>query len=356
MKVALVTSLERGGPLEQAIILAGALTELGVDITAISATPEAAARFEGRGARALVVPLRHPLDAAAGMRIRRLTGGADVVHAHDRRSGLWTRLLPRGRAGPRRVYTFHGLPDPYLPAGAVARGPSMRDRLAYEGLDAALARRSDAVVVPSRFMARQAEERIGYPAKRIVVIPNGVEPVARSASAGALIGTISVLEPVKALDVFVRAAAELAANESLRFACFGEGSSRAGLRRLATSAGLDGRIDFPGHVRLEDALVQLRVFVLCSWMENAPLGLMQAMAAGVPAVATHVGGVPEIARDAAELVPAGDPGALAAAVRRIVEDEEHAARLAAAGRDRIRSRFSAERNGRAHLELYERVA
>jgi len=356
MKVALVTSLQRGGPLDHSVTLAGALTRLGVEVAAVCATRDAAERFEAQGARPYVVPLRHQADAPAAARIARITRHADVVHAQDRRSGLWTRVVPRGSGAPRRVYTFHGLPDPYLPAGAGLPGPSIRDRLVYEGLDAALARRSHAVVVPSRFMARCIQERLRYPTGRIVVIPNGVDPGPAAGSRGGLVGTISVLEPVKGLDVFVHAASELAsAHPEIEFACFGEGRSRPALAALAASAGLDGRLALPGQVPLGEALRQLRVFVLCSWMENSPMALMQAMAAGVPAVATAVGGVPEIADGVAELVPPGDPGALAAAVRRLLEDEGRAAELAAAGRARILERFTAERNARDHLGLYERL-
>jgi glycosyltransferase involved in cell wall biosynthesis len=356
MRVALVTSLTRGGPLDHSIVLAGALTRLGAEVTAVCATAGAAERFASRGARPYVVRLRHAADAPAAARIMRLTRDADVVHAQDRRSGLWTRLLPRGPGRPRRVYTFHGLPDPYLPAEAGLPSPSIRDRLAYEWLDAALARRSDAVVVPSRFMARRIRERLRYPEDRIVVIPNGVEPKPPAAGNGSVVGTVSVLDPVKGLDVFVRAARELASTHpEVEFVCFGVGPSRPRLTALAGSAGLDGRLALPGHVPLDEALGQLRVFVLCSWMENSPMALMQAMAAGVPAVATAVGGVPEIAEGAAELVPPGDPAALAAAVRRLLDDAPRAAELSAAGRARILERFTAERNAREHLELYERL-
>lgn len=355
MKVALVTSLERGGPLDHTVILAGALVRLGAEVTAVCAGRAAAERFHEQGARPLVAPLRHQLDGLGAARILRLTRGSDIVHSQDRRSGLWTRLAPRRPGGPRRVYTFHGLPDPYLPEEVGRPGPSLRDRLAYEGLDAALARRSDAVVVPSRYMARVLEERLGFPAERLAVIPNGVE-VGAPASGGRLVGTISVLEPVKALDLFLRAAARVAAaDEQARFACFGEGSARDELVGLASSLGLAGRVSFPGHIPVHDALGQLRVFALCSWMENSPMSLMQAMAAGLPAVATRVGGVPEIAEGAAELVPAGDEEALAEALRRVLRGGELAARLGASGRARIQQGFTAERNARDVLSLYERL-
>jgi glycosyltransferase involved in cell wall biosynthesis len=354
MRVALVTSLTHGGPLDHSVTLAGALTRAGVDVTAVCSGDRAAERFRACGATAFVVPLRHQLDAVAAVRIRRLTGRCDVVHAQDRRSGLWTRLPPHARGAPPTVYTFHGLPDPYLPE-EIATQPSLRDRLAYERLDPALARRSAAVVVPSRFMAGVLTERLRFPVEKLAVIPNGVEPGTVSGG-GDLVGTVSVLEPVKGLDVFVRAAAELKQNiPDAGFVCFGEGSSGAGLASLASSLGLDGHMRFPGHVPAARAFESLRVFVLSSWMENAPLALMQAMSAGIPVVATRVGGVPEIAEGVAELVPAGDASALAASMRRLIGDPVHAAQLADAARARVETDFSAERTAREHLLLYERL-
>ena len=354
MRVALVTSLTQGGPLDHSVTLAGELTRIGVEVTAVCSADRIAARFRARGARAFVLPLRHQLDALGAIRIRRLTVRCDVVHAQDRRSGLWTRLPPHACRVPPTVYTFHGLPDPYLPE-EVATRPSLRDRLAYERLDPALARRSAAVVVPSHFMAGVLEKRLHFPAEKLAVIPNGVEP-GTFTGGGELVGTVSVLEPVKGLDLFVRAAAELVEERpATDFVCFGEGSSASELASLASSLGLDGRMSFPGHVPAKRAFESLRVFVLSSWMENAPLALMQAMSAGVPVVATRVGGVPEIAEGVAELVPAGDASALAAAVRRLINDPRHAAQRADAARARIETNFTAERAAREHLLLYARV-
>ena len=124
MRVALVTSLERGGPLEHAIVLARGLVAAGAEVLAVCATAAAARRFTAAGARALVLPLRHQLDLVQAVRVRRALAGSDVVHAQDRRSGLWTRALP-GPAGAVRVYTVHGLPDAYLPPPAGQARPSV---------------------------------------------------------------------------------------------------------------------------------------------------------------------------------------------------------------------------------------
>jgi glycosyltransferase involved in cell wall biosynthesis len=110
-------------------------------------------------------------------------------------------------------------------------------------------------------------------------------------------------------------------------------------------------------VPTEEALARLRIFVLCSYMENSPMSLLEAMAAGIPVVATAVGGIPEIVSDGAGvLVPAGDEAALADAIASLLDDPRRARELGDAGRRRVLERFTAAGNARAMLGLYERLA
>ena len=101
MKVALVTSIARGGPLEHAVLLARDLVALGVDVRAVAVDERVAARFDAVGARVAVLPLERPFDPAGAVRVHRFVRGADVVHTHDRRSGLWVRASRA--AAPRRA-------------------------------------------------------------------------------------------------------------------------------------------------------------------------------------------------------------------------------------------------------------
>ncbi|MFN2616414.1 MAG: glycosyltransferase family 4 protein, partial [Thermoleophilaceae bacterium] len=304
MRVALVTSLERGGPVEHALLLAEGLASRGAEVRAVAASSELASRYEAAGARAAELPLRRSLDLAGARRVRRFVAGADVVHAHDRRSGLWVRLGPRPSRGGARVYTAHGLPEPYLPQPVGPPRPGTRAFLAYRCLDAALCRRADAIVVPSGAAKAELARRVGYPAERMTVIHNGVPVPAEPLSPGQLVGSIAMLEPVKGLDVFLRAAARVAESRpTLGFALFGSGSQEQRLRDLAAALGLSERVQFGGYATWGEALARLRIFVSSSWMETFGLSLAEAMAAGVPAVATRVGGVAELADDeSAQLV------------------------------------------------------
>jgi len=353
VKVALVTSLERGGPLEHAVLLARDLVALGVDVRAVAVDERVAERFDEVGARVAVLPLVRPFDPVGAVRVARFVGGADVVHTHDRRSGLWVRVAPRPPRGvrnkscltgtvccapPVRVHTLHGLPEPFLTEAA----PSLKARVAYRGLDRGLRQFTDVLVTPSHAMARLLAERIGYDLDELVVVPNGVDVPDQPIAAGDRVGTIALLEPVKGLEYLIEAARLLPGE---RFVIFGTGSQKAALRERA--AGLD--VEFAGYVPSAEALTQLSVFVLPSIMENSPLALLEAMAAGIPVVASDVGGIPEYA-PADALVPPRDPDALARAIARL-DDPAFAAERVAGCRAAAAER-SARRTAERLLDLY----
>jgi glycosyltransferase involved in cell wall biosynthesis len=263
----------------------------------------------------------------------------------------------------------------------------LRAVVLYRGLDASLCARADTVIVPSRAVAEDLVMRLGYPARKLVVVPNGielppfesrteVEPGTEVGSrtevepgtevgahtrtgpgTGELIGTLSVLEPFKGIDVFLRAAAQLAARHpDWRFVTFGSGSDSERLAALARELGIADRVERPGFVAGGEALRRMGVYVLSSYWENAPMALLEAMAAGVPVVASAVDGVPEIVdHNTAQLVPPGDPSAIAEAIERLRANRTLRDAQVLAARDRVRERFTAERNARTIGELYERL-
>jgi glycosyltransferase involved in cell wall biosynthesis len=291
-----------------------------------------------------VLPLARPFDPAGAVRVHRFVKGADVVHTHDRRSGLWMRLGPG--AGALRVHTVHGLPEPYL----TDEPPGLRARVAYRGLERALGWRTDVLVTPSQAMARLLTERLGYDLESLAIVPNGVDVPPQPLPRGDLVGSLSLLEPVKGLDVLIDAVPRvLARRPQTRFALFGTGSLEAELR--ARAAGLP--VDFPGFVASAQALPQLAVLALPSRMENSPLALLEALAAGIPVVASRVGGIAEIVSPgAAALVPPEDVEALATAILELLESPRLAAERARAGRAAVLER-SAERTAARMLTLYE---
>lgn len=139
------------------------------------------------------------------------------------------------------------------------------------------------------------------------------------------------------------------------------GGQRAEARALAAALGLQASVDLPGWVdaRERAALLDVAtVFVLPSHAEGFPMSLLEAMAHGVPVVATAVGGIPEAVRDGVDglLVAPGDSAALARAVLGLLADPDARMRLGAAGRERVRSEFSSTKMIATLEDLYEKLA
>ncbi len=357
MRVRFVTSLERGGPIEHTLSLARSMGEAGIDVGAVCASSNIAERFRAAGADAAVIPLRSWWDGRHARQAWSYVRGADVVHGQDRRSGLVVRMGPRPSRLGLRVYTVHGLPDEYLPLPGRRPRPGIRATLAYRGLDAALCRRADAVITPSRAVAEILVARLGFPRAKLTVIPNGVHMSPHPIASGSLVGSVALLEPVKGLDVFVRSAARLADRDpGLRFAIFGSGTERERLEALTRQLGMSEKLEFPGYVPMDQAVGRLGIFVLSSYMENAPMSVLEAMAAGVPVVATAVGAIPEIAIDGtAQLVPPGDEVALAEAIGRLLADPALRERQARAARERVLGRYTADACAGETLALYRQL-
>jgi len=159
-----------------------------------------------------------------------------------------------------------------------------------------------------------------------------------------LVGAMGRLSQPKGFEVLIEAAKLLVEHvPDARVAIFGDGPERDALRGLIDRYGLQGVVMLGGHRSdVADVLAALDVAVLPSHNEGRPVALMEYMAAERPIVASRVGGVPELVDDGVEalLVEPGSAGALAAAVRRMLEDRGLALRLAAAAGSRQRSQLS----------------
>lgn len=255
-----------------------------------------------------------------------------------------------------------------LPAAAVA-GVPMRAGSRRElnpdktGAQIALQRhayRCAHAIVANSSAARRQLEREGVPADRIHVIANGITTASVPANAAGrplrTILTVANLRPEKAHDVLLRAAAQLApSHPQLRFVIAGGGPREAELRALSSSLGLDGCVEFLGHVEDVPALLaQADAFVLPSRSEAFPNAAMEAMAAGLPVVASAVGGLLDLIEPGRNglLVEAGDAGALAGAIASLARDRALATRLGSTAREDVVQRYSFDRMVRAFEDLY----
>jgi glycosyltransferase involved in cell wall biosynthesis len=214
--------------------------------------------------------------------------------------------------------------------------------------------------------ARQALLAAERPVPESVrVLENGVDlgrflalrPTAETLTETPCVGTVANLRPVKGVDVLVAAAALLAeCRPRTVFRVAGEGGQRAELETAIARHGLAERFLLPGGSQdVPQFLAGLDVAVLPSRAEGMSNALLEYMAAGRPIVATAVGGNPELVEHGAHalLVPPDDPGALARAIDRLINDRPLARRLGAAARLRARERFGREAMVRRFEDFYQ---
>jgi glycosyltransferase involved in cell wall biosynthesis len=211
---------------------------------------------------------------------------------------------------------------------------------------------ADAVLVNSEAVAEQVRLHRAAAPGRIVMIRNGVD-LARFSPApdfntrhmgSVTIGTLANLRPEKGIGDLVRAAALVRDRfPEARFVMWGEGLLRLDLERLVRRLELDGVVELRGRTtQPETALREFDIFVLPSLSEASSNALLEAMAAGLPVVATRVGGTPAIVEDQKTglLVPPGDPAALARAICLLLENPDLAFSFGQAARQRVAERFS----------------
>ncbi len=335
--------------------LADGLVARGLRVTVCGA-PAAAERYGLADAEAAFTPLRAGAGALRAAAIRAASEDADVVHAHGLRSGMLAALALRGRPTPL-VVTWHA---PVRVEGARSHVVRLMERQAARAAAVVLGASPDLVDRARRRGARDARlAPVALPAPSSV--PEEDEHLRNKARAelGAiarpLLVTVGRLEPGQGhgplLDA-ARAWRELDPEPLLVMA--GEGGERPRLQRRIEDEHLPvmllgSRDDVP------ELLAAADVAILPSRWEARSLLAQEALHAGVPLVATSVGGVPDLLGDAAELVPYGDATALADAVARLLDDPLRCARLVAAGRAQAAS-WPSEDDTVAHvLSVYDEL-
>jgi glycosyltransferase involved in cell wall biosynthesis len=293
----------------------------------------------------------------ATVAILRLGRDADVLHSHH----LYLDAVAAVSAG--KILRVPMLAKVAC-GGAVGDLARLRRTAGTRALFRIL-RGLDRIVVPSR--QTDAEVRAaGFLEDRIVRIPNGVD-IARFTPAGPIrsdspartVLFLGRLDAQKGVDTLLSAWGEAAPHlPGTTLAIGGEGPQAAALRAAATRPGLAGNVRFLGAVPDPEAhLRTAAAFVLPSWHEGLPNALLEAMATGLPCVATAIGGTTDVATDESDalLVPPGDGAALAKALLRILTDADLAGRLGAAARRRVVGDFSLEAMVVRYEQLYQEM-
>ncbi len=270
-----------------------------------------------------------------------------VVHTHNPQAHIHGAWAARLAGIPAVVHTKHGRGYPE------GRLSSASSRLATAW--------TSRFVVVSEDAARVARDIEHVPGRKVLVIHNGIDVDrycavgARRSASGVRAVTVGRLDPIKDQATMLRAV-RLVVDHAPGFSLdvVGDGPSRAALEALRGSLDLGDHVRFHGYrAEVSPYLSEADLFILSSISEGVPLALLEAMACGLPAVTTDVGGLPEVVvpGETGWLVPPQSPDALAEAVLGIQHAPEALDRMGKAARRRVEDQF----NLRKVVAQYEQV-
>lgn len=258
---------------------------------------------------------------------------AEVLHTHNSTALFYGALAGAAAGVPVRIATEH---DGVFP----------RSRSAAYSNRVLVSRVLTHTVAVSEAVKNLWCESDGVSRDKVIVIPNGVPDTRRPRPphSGCRVGMVGRLSSEKGADVLLRALALLPRERypDLKLVVVGDGPQRPELEQLIRSLGVEDRVEMMGTRHdVPEILATLDIFALPSRREGLPLALLEAMAAGLPVVASAVGGVPE-AINRAELgllVPPEDPAALSRALARLADESEARAALGQAARERFEQNY-----------------
>ena len=378
-----IARLNVGGPALHVAYLTAGLADRGYDTTLVAGTigrGEESMEFvaDAKGVQIEVIDELHrnisPFrDLRAVLRLAELIRRErpTILHTHTAKAGAVGRVAAL-LAGPARppiiVHTFHG---------HVLRGYFNRPvTYAFKTLERLLARMTTKLIAVSPEVRDDLVQLGVAPASKFAVIRLGIELDQRVGSSNGaraetrrllglgpgdpfVVGWVGRMTAVKRTDLVVRAFRELVdRGVDARLLLIGDGPDRDGLERLAHDLGVIKRCLFLGYqsdvARFYDAM---DVLFLPSVNEGTPVSVIEALAAERPAVATRVGGTPDVIRDGVDglLVDSADPGALADRLAELAHDAPRRAAMGEAGRARVLERYAVERLVEDVDELYREL-
>jgi len=357
----LIPTLDRSGAEKQFTLLATRLPRDEFEVQAVALTRGGPYEHVLRehGIPLTVLGKRWKFDPGALWRLRRLVRDSrpDVLHAWLFAANAAARLVA-GRQPKPRVVVSERCVDTWK------RGWQLR-------VDKWQIGRTSRLIGNSRAVA-EFYRTLGVPETKLAVIPNGVEipqPVAESRDdrlrefdippGSRVVGYVGRLARQKRVNDLIWGMQLLRQlTDRVYFLILGEGPERSSLEQLARHMGCDHLVRFAGHRNNAERYLDLfNVFWLASDFEGMSNSIMEAMAAGVPVVATDIAPNRELVVDGETgyLVKVGDSVGFAQFTDRLLADPDAAARLGAAGRERMRSEFSVEKMVASHAALYRGV-
>ena len=288
------------------------------------------------------------LDLVTALGREFIRGRADVVHTHNSVPLIFGGPAARLARGIPLLQTRHGQ----------AVGRTCRHRTAVR-LAALLAQR----VVCVSEDARRVAAAEGIAERRLAVIRNGIDTTRfayRGPANGGPVVAIGRLVPLKGIDLLLRAVAEIVRQRpDFRLEIAGDGPARPGLEQITRELGLNQHVRFLGEVRdIPALLARASLLVLPSLSEGISLTLLEAMACGLPIVATRVGGTPEVVTDGVtgRLVEPSDPSDLARGILTMWPASEDARAMGTAAREQAVRYFDVRRMVSEYESMYLQLA
>ncbi len=294
-----------------------------------------------------------PVDFRAGFfgSIRRLREilaeeKPDVLHSHKHRADLACVLAGRRLPRLKKISTIHNL--------LFLDVPNPLRRWSYYGPSRWALKRMDAVFAVCQFAADQVRDYFSLDPGRVVPLVNGIDLEELDADTRPVpkdrefwIGCVGRLSKRKGQDVLLEAFSKLAPDfPAVQLVLVGEGPLRVALERRCRRLGLEKRVILTGSVpRASDWAARFDIYVQPSRWDPVPRAMLEAMALGVPAVASAVTGIPEIITPGQNgfLVPAGSPDPLALSLRQLLGDSPLRKKMGEEGRRFVRERCTMDR-------------
>ncbi len=377
MKIATLVEAAAAGVGRHVVDLTTGLLDRGHEVHLVYSDARADAVFQEDlrrlsthpGFRACRIPMRRQPHAADLLAVRTIRsylgthGPFDLLHCHSTKAGLIGRL---GLIGEpiKRLYT----PHMFFTAGA-DRGEIVKRSGAI--LEAALSRLCDGVIAVSREEFRHAVE-LGIPPSKIYLIPNGVALDGAIHTRGraelraewglkggeSCIGFVGRMVPQKSPETMLRSFAALTdlCRMQAKLVMIGDGTLTIPCRRLAAQIGIEARVVWLGERDAKTLMHAFDVLALTSTSEGHPIVVLEALARGLPIVATAVGGIADTVRPGVNgfVAPVNGAGEIAAALEVLIDNPPLRARMGQASRALSRD-FSVDRMVDRTIAVYEQV-
>ena len=321
-----------------------------------------ALRVEGLGVE--LIDRRRRLDVGVFLRLVKLLRGygPDIVHMHGYLAILFGTPAAAVAGVRTRIVTLHASPN-------LAADEGLKLRLLLWATYAVMKVFGARSIAVSGDVLQSHVEVRGMNRQHMQVVHNGIDaegigPQGESADRadlglperGFLVGMVGRIDKNKGHVYLLTAVAKLLAERSDIFVVVvGDGPERTSLMEFCANAGIDEHVSFVGFQANATAYMSnLDAMVIASMHEGIPYTLLEAMAVGVPVVATAVGGIPEVVEDSVSglLIQPGDPEAIAASLTRLASDPGLRARLAHEASEVVRHRFSQQRMAEATVDAY----